>query len=80
MEIKQVRNFWIEAEIDGRNSKLSGGPRSKTGGFFLTVKQRDNGGISTPVKIYGFADDSGNLELQVVKNTTGEMFTINTKR
>lgn len=38
-----VRNFWIEAEIDGRKTKLSGGPRSKDGGFILDIYQCMNG-------------------------------------
>lgn len=35
-----VRNFWIDANIDGRLTELSGGPRDKTGGMDVTIKQR----------------------------------------
>ena len=38
-----VRNFRIECEIDGRKTKLSGGPQGKEGGFKLTVYIRDKG-------------------------------------
>ena len=38
-----MRNFWIEANIDGRKTKLMGGPRSKTGGLRLQIRMRDSG-------------------------------------
>lgn len=53
---RNVRNFWIEVEIDGRTTKLAGGPRSKDGGFTLRIKQRSKGDIITPVHIEGKAD------------------------
>ena len=40
-----VRNFWIDADIDGRATMLGGGPRSKDGGMDITIYQRDEGGI-----------------------------------
>lgn len=46
-----VRNFWIEAEIDGRQTALAGGPRSKDGGMTVTIYQRDKGGITEAVNI-----------------------------
>lgn len=46
-----VRNFWIEANIDGRETVLKGGPASKRGGLYLTIKQRSEGGITTAYKI-----------------------------
>ena len=60
-----VRNFWIEALIDGRKTKLSGGPRSKHGGFSLTVFQRSQGGITRALIIDGFANEGGQLTLSV---------------
>ena len=47
-----VRNFWVDASIDGRKTDLQGGPASKEGGMQLTIKQRDDGGIVTAFKIY----------------------------
>ena len=46
-----VRNFWVDAEIDGRETDLGGGPRSKTGGMDVTVYQRKEGQIETAVKV-----------------------------
>lgn len=46
-----VRNFWIDADIDGRQTMLSGGPRSKDGGMGVTVYQRNEGCIERAVTV-----------------------------
>ena len=46
-----VRPFYMEAYVDKRDSKLSGGPRSKGGGMDVTIYQRDNGDISKVFRI-----------------------------
>lgn len=60
-----VRNFWIRASIDGQATTLSGGPQSKDGGFTLTIKQRDQGQIITPVHVRGYVDAAGQLVMEV---------------
>lgn len=40
-----VRNFWFDADIDRRESNVSGGPRAKDGGMVIFVKQRSKGCI-----------------------------------
>lgn len=59
-----VRNFWIEADIDGIASRVATGPRAKDGGFSLTVKQRDGGGIITALKVRGWIDSTGVIRLE----------------
>ena len=46
-----VRNFYVEADIDGRQTMLGGGPRNREGGMTVCLYQRVDGGISDPVKI-----------------------------
>ena len=46
-----VRPFYMEANVDGRTSQLSGGPKSKSGGMDVTIYQRDNGDISKVFRI-----------------------------
>lgn len=58
-----IRNFWVEADIDGRSTTLAGGPRSRTGGFELTVKVRDAGAIKVAAEVRGYANDDGKLTL-----------------
>ena len=38
-----MRNFWLEADIDGRKTALSSGPTGKDGGMRITIRQRDKG-------------------------------------
>lgn len=47
-----VRNFWIDAGIDGRATVLSGGPRGKQDGMDVTIYQREEGGIEIAVQIF----------------------------
>ena len=62
-----VRNFWVEAEIDGRQTELKGGPVNKHGGLELNLYQRNNGGIDHPIKILCFEVD-GDLFTEVYCN------------
>lgn len=58
-----VRNWWIEADIDGRKTLLSGGPRNKDGGFRLTIRQRNKGAIDYVGEISGRVNNDGDLVL-----------------
>ena len=48
---QSVRNFWIEATIDGRKSRLEGGPVGKDGGMDVVIKMRDKGEIIVAYRI-----------------------------
>lgn len=77
---RNVRNFYLDCFIDGRQTNLSGGPASKDGGFTLSLFQRDSGAVTTPITITGFASPDGTLMLSV-KNAQDEIiFEHNTKR
>lgn len=56
-----VRNFWVECNIDGRSTSLTGGPQAKDGGMVITIKQRNEGGIITAMDILCKALDDGTL-------------------
>ena len=43
--------FWLDANIDGRQSNLCGGPRRKDGRMNIDIIQRDNGNSITAFKI-----------------------------
>lgn len=62
---RNVRNFWLTAEIDGRASTFAAGPRSKDGGFVLHIKQRDGGGIKDAAVIVGRVDSHGDVVLTI---------------
>lgn len=46
-----VRNFWVEAEIDGRETNAKGDPVRKDGGMEVTIYQRDDGTIKEALRI-----------------------------
>lgn len=46
-----VRNFYVEADIEGRETMLGGGPRNKEGGMTTNIYQRDDGGIVQVLKV-----------------------------
>ena len=46
-----LRNFWLEAQVDGRKTKLTGGPKNKTGGMHTKVYVRDRGASVLACKI-----------------------------
>jgi hypothetical protein len=52
---RNVRNFWVEVEIDGRKTKFAGGPRSKDGGLRVTIKQRHRGKVVKALEVEGEA-------------------------
>lgn len=60
-----VRNFWLRGEVDGRLSRVSGGPRARDGGLRLTLYQRDRGKIETALKVLCFASSDGTLRIEV---------------
>jgi len=59
-----VRNWWIEADIDGRQTSLEGGPRNREGGFSLRIYQRDEGSIRNAGYIRGMVNRDGMLVLE----------------
>lgn len=60
-----VRNWWLSASIDGRETEVAGGPRAKDGGFTLKIFQRVNGGSVLAVRIEGRANSQGDLTLNM---------------
>ena len=63
-----TRNFWIDTNIDGRQTKLTGGPRSKDGGMTVTISQRNEGAIETPVKVECIPVEDNKLQTRVYIN------------
>lgn len=75
-----VRNFWIEADVDGRTTKLAGGPQSKDGGMSIRLYQRDNGTIRRVVDIDCWVGKDGALISNVSSDYIEEDKRIVTKR
>lgn len=48
---RNVRNFYLNADIDGYQNNLGGGPRRKEDGMSINITQRDEGEVMTAVSI-----------------------------
>jgi hypothetical protein len=77
---RNVRNFWIEASIDGRSADFNGGPQSKDGGFRLTIKQRADGEIVKAFEINGYMARDGKTLRLLGETATGQTITFETYR
>ena len=75
-----VRNFWIEADIDGRQSTLAGGPRNKNDGMEIDIYQRDDGTIYHAVDIWCHVDPEGNLVTQIHNRQNDDITEVITRR
>lgn len=64
----QLKNFYINCEIDGRKSKLAGGPKAEDGGFNLTIYQRSEGKKIKSLSVIGTVQATGRLRLEILKN------------
>lgn len=60
-----VRNFWVNAEIDGQKTELSGGPRSKDGGMFINLNMRVNGRPVSVLHVTCAVNDDGTLRARI---------------
>ena len=59
---RNVRNFWVELDVDGRRSRVETGPVRKDGGFSLTIRARERSSISpTTLEVRGYVDGSGKV-------------------
>ena len=59
------RNFWIHAHVDGRESRVRGGPKARDGGLSLTLYQRSCGRVVAALQVNCFARSDGTLRLEV---------------
>ena len=42
---RNVRNFWLEVEVDGRKKRIACGPVNKQGGMRIVLRQRNKGKV-----------------------------------
>lgn len=78
--MRNIRNFWVEGTIDGRESRMTGGPISKTGGLNLTIYQRENNAITTAFEIECKATYSGTLVTSIFDGNGNKLYSFTTRR
>lgn len=62
-----VRSFWFTASIDGCKTNPSGGPRSKTGGQQIVLKQRKDGESVTAFTILSYPENINGVLYLITK-------------
>ena len=75
---RNVRNFWIELDVDGRKSRVATGPRRKDGGFEMTIYIRDLGEVASGLRVVGTA--LGNSLSLSAWNAKGEEISVEAAR
>ena len=78
--MKNLRNFYLEAEVDGKKTKMVGGPKHKDGGMNINLFVRDKGELMRAVSIDCFVGFDPNELIIRVKAPDTDTITINTKR
>lgn len=78
---KNVRNFWLEADIDGRKTKLVGGPQPKNGGMYIELFVRHKGEVRPLCSIhcyneanYSNGDPNKNIVLISFKDKNDKVY------
>ena len=66
-----VRNFWVEAEVDGRKTPIAFGTQGEGDGFHLTVYMRNKGEVEAVLGLQGKVVGK-NLELWIDSSEVGE--------
>jgi len=62
---RNVRNFWIEIDVDGRKTRVALGPQGIKGGFKARVFVRDQGIVSKAGTMVGYCSTDNNVNLVV---------------
>lgn len=74
-----VRNFYVEANIDGRQTMLGGGPRARDGEMTVRLYQRSEGEI-TDALLIECCECEGNLVTKVFDKDHNLIFSNETAR
>lgn len=74
-----TRNFYVSANIQGRETILGGGPQSKEGGLSLIFTQRDDGEVVTAFTAQSF-ENNGYLTTILRDSEDKEIYRFKTKR
>jgi len=77
---RNVRNFWLTMDVDGRGSTVETGPRGADDGFTLNIFMREKGEVAGVVmQVYGSVDVDGKLVL-TARKANGEELQVMTER
>jgi hypothetical protein len=76
---RNVRNFWVEVDVDGRESTVATGPKNSQGGIDIDLYQRADGEVTTALKIR-CVERNGELTTYVKDSKDNIIFEYKTQR
>ena len=68
-----MRNFWLEGQIEGRKSMVTGGPTTKEGTMRVDIKVKEKGKSVTALTIVCIPDINLNLNNIQIFNGAGTL-------
>lgn len=78
---RNVRNFFLQIDVDGKKTRVATGPRKKDGGFRCQVLMRSDGEIYNDNVVIEGREHQGVLTLFITAGSSEEhIFTRTTKR
>ena len=60
-----MRNFYMNAKVDGRKTPITGGPRNKDGAMFITLYQKEKGESVEILKVVSSVLPNGKLRTSI---------------
>lgn len=76
---RNVRNFWVDLDVDGRANRINAGPQRKDGGMTLRLYVRDEGMVTQALTVKCYAEGD-TLTVSVLDENGWEVHTTETKR
>jgi len=64
---RNVRNSWVELDVDGRASTIATGPRRTNGTMTATFYLRNNGDVVRVLTVRQFVEDDGTITFAIAQ-------------
>ena len=75
-----VRNFWVDVDVDGRQTMIGTGPKGYRGGLKLTLYQRNEGSVDKALAIDCYWGSDGQLHTLVGDEEGHVVYKVTTDR
>lgn len=67
-----MKDFWLDCDIEGRKTMLSGGPRRKGGNLKAELYVKEEGCSKCAVILDCFTNEEGKLQINIINKFTGK--------
>ena len=70
---RNVRNFWVDLDVDGRANSVGTGPRSKDGGLDLDLYIRNDGRVAKALTVRCYRRHHDSMLVMSVRDGEGHV-------